>query len=116
MSIGSLFERYGQSVTFYYADGTRKETHAFLQTIRETNEQRGQALPTPLGRVGLERVLCLAPSDSALDTVRGGGCAEWRGRRWNVTGAAPIYIGDEVSHWEALLTPRDLPAPEEDET
>ena len=104
--LDSLLEQYGQRVTVCTA-GRETACRAFLQPIRERVRQK---LPTPLGRARQDQWLYLGGPAVPLDGPPGGTVA-WNGLRFDVRTAQPIYVGDRLSHWWAVLTVRD-PEPE----
>lgn len=105
MTLERLMERYGQRVLVHYG-GETAEARAFVQPVRERSGSRGDRLPTPLGLVDKERLIYLGEPSVALEGLDGG-YVEYRGRRYDVQGAQPVYVGEKVSHWWALLIPRD---------
>ena len=100
-TISALLRRYGQPITLCREDGSCVEDYAFVQPIRSTDTL--QNLPTPLGIRREDRFLYLGsgslPVKAGDDQVRCGGI------RYDVVQAQPIYIGDAVSHWWAVLVP-----------
>lgn len=100
-TISDILRRYGRSVTLCRPDGTCVEGHAFVQPIR--SEDAFQPLPTPLGGRSEDRFLYLGSGACAVaageDTISCGGMC------YEVLQAQPIYIGEAISHWWAVLTP-----------
>ena len=77
-TISVLLDRYGQCVTLYRGGvEPGREVRAFLQPLREAG--REQARPSPLG-------------------LR-------RESGYEVRTAHPIYLGERLSHWWAVLAP-----------
>lgn len=100
-----LLEDYGQKVTICREEG-RIETNAFLQPMTGHREQQRQELPTPLGVMRRDQWLYLGdPAVSLADM--GGGFVLWLGRTLRVRAAQPIYVGETISHWWAVLDERD---------
>ena len=99
-----ILQRYGQSVTVYNRQAPEGMTlRAFLQPVRE----RGmlQALPTDLGETRQDRLLYLGPPEAALETD--GVCGvEVGGELYRPQSAQAVRVGEEVSHWWAVLAHR----------
>ena len=74
---------------------------AIIQPI--VNQADGDSVPSPLGRVNEERFLYLGRSP----LVAGRDWIVWGERNLDVSIARPIYVGDEISHWWGVLTPRE---------
>ncbi|HIR84446.1 MAG TPA: hypothetical protein IAA56_03810 [Candidatus Galloscillospira excrementavium] len=103
MTLEGLLERYGQAVTLHPAgEGAAVEVRAFVQPVRERGEGWRDTLPTPLGLRRRERLLYLGTAQPPE-----GGWAEYLGRAYDVQTARPIYVGERLSHWWAMLEPRD---------
>lgn len=100
----TLLAKYGQSVTLCRHDGETETIRAFLQPVTERRENWRQTEPSPMGTVRKDRFLCLTGADTPLED----GYLEWRDLRLRVSAAQPIYIGDTVSHWWAILTVEDV--------
>ena len=100
-AISALLRRYGQPITLRRADGSCVEDYAFVQPIRSTDTL--QNLPTPLGIRREDRFLYLG--SGSLPVKAGEGQVRCGGIRYDVVQAQPIYIGDAVSHWWAVLVP-----------
>lgn len=104
-AFGHFLGRYGQRAEIRRrGDPAGIPVRAFLQPMRE----RGRTLdtPTPLGNVRNDRLLYLGEPGVPLDQMDGGYLV-YLGRRYEVQNAQCVYIGDEVSHWWAVLTPGD---------
>ena len=98
--LGTMLRRYGQSVTVTDCDGGQTDTRAFVQPILERGETDLQVHPTPLGTRRGDRYLYLGAAEVPLragDRVEGLGLTFW------VQTAQPIRVGDELSHWWAIL-------------
>ena len=102
-----LLAKYGQSVTLCRHEGETEIIRAFLQPVTERRETWRQTEPSPMGTVRKDRFLCLTGADTALEHMEDGHL-EWRDLRLRVSAAPPIYFGDPVSHWWAILTVEDL--------
>lgn len=96
-----ILSRYGQSVNVYDREGQKTLVRAFFQPVRDKGAE--QSVPTPLGRVEQDRFLYLGPAEIPLD----GRCRiVVEGESYRVETAQPIYVGETVSHWWAVLTHR----------
>lgn len=99
----TLLDRYGQRVELYPRETEEgRAVRAFIQPIRE--EGKAQSLPSPLGIRREDRFLLLGEPDSP---VAQGDRAVWNGGDYRVQSAHPIYAGTALSHWWAVLVPRD---------
>lgn len=103
----TLLAKYGQSVTLCRREGEMETIRAFLQPVTERRETWRQTEPSPMGTVRKDRFLCLAGTDTPLEKLEDG-YLEWRDLRLKVSAAQPIYIGDTISHWWAILTVEDV--------
>lgn len=102
----AALERYGQTVELHYEGAeTGIALRAFVQAISQRAEE--QLLPTPLGRARQDTFLYLGDPDGALDTLGETGYILWNGGRYRVRTAHPVYVGDAVHHWWAVLEPRE---------
>jgi hypothetical protein len=93
----ALLERYGQEVLLS-RDGTATAVRAFFQPVTD----RGKAVPyaaTSLGAVDDRQWRCLTRAE-----LREGDAVTWRGTVYQVQNAAPVYVGEELSHWWGMLT------------
>ena len=98
--LDTLLRRYGQSVTVTDRDGAQTDTRAFVQPILERGETDLQVHPTPLGTRRGDRYLYLGAVEVPL---RAGDQVEGLGLTFRVQTAQPIRVGDEISHWWAIL-------------
>lgn len=102
-ALEGLLNRYGQRAEIVRGNGTRTAARAFIQPVRESREAQ---IPSPLGVGRQDRFLYLGEPGVPLDGPEG--CyVRWQGRRLEVVNAQAIYIGDEPSHWRAVLTAGD---------
>lgn len=104
-AFSDILARYGQQVTVYRsgeAQGT--VCRAFLQPILE--RQGRQDVPTALGTICRGRWLYLGDPLIPLDRLEDG-CVQWKGQRFEVVRVQPIYVGETLSHWWAVLKLRD---------
>ena len=100
----TALERYGQSVALYY-EGAEEAVSlkAFVQAIPNRSDE--QTVPTPLGLAPQQRFLYLGDPESALEQLGETGYVLWQGGRYRVRAAHPVYIGNSVNHWWAVLEP-----------
>lgn len=96
--------QYGQTVELHYAGmETEVAVRAFLQAIPNHSEEK--TVPTPLGAARQDRYLYLGDPEYAPDALGEGGYVLWQGGRYGVRTAHPVYIGDTINHWCAVLEP-----------
>lgn len=106
-AFGRILERYGQTVAVHYGGGpVGTPVRAFLQPVTQRREDWRQEVPTPLGVRDQARFLYLGPPEVPLEGL-GDGFLEWRGRRFQVRVCQPVYVGETLSHWWAVLEVRD---------
>ena len=95
----AVLTQYGEDVTISNTSGT-VSAKAFIQSTAD----RTKAWPfeaTPLGTVDDRQWICLSRAKLAAgDTVTG------TSGTFLVQNSAPYYLGAELSHWWAVLTPR----------
>ena len=99
-----ILARYGQAVEL--CRGGAEDTiklKAFVQAVSDRSEEKIQ--PTPLGRDRRDRFLYLGDPDGDLDRLGETGYVLWRGERLRVRAAHPVYVGETVNHWWAVLEP-----------
>lgn len=94
--VETILARYGQETALERGDGTEETVRAFLQPVRERDEDGPE--PSPIG--GLDGRLWLYLGKAP---VRTGDHVSWKGRRFRVRSGRPHYIGAELSHWRAVL-------------
>lgn len=99
-----LMRWYGQKVEVIRA-GVGTPVRAFLQAVTRQREDEQQYLPTPLGLRREDRFLYLGPPEPELQA--GQDQVSWLGQEFVIQTAQPIYVGRQVSHWWAVLVPRD---------
>ena len=97
-----ILARFGRSVRVYTpGEPEGKALRAFIQPMGERGTE--QSVPSPLGQVKQDRFLYIGPPETALDED----CrVEVGGERFRVRGAQPVYVGQTLSHWEAVLSRR----------
>lgn len=101
-AFSSLLSRYGQAVTLTAGGEDPRQGQAFLQPVLERREDWKQVLPTPLGSLRQERFLYLGEPGLPLHE---GDTVVWRQMRYEVRTAQPVYVGEVLSHWWAVLSP-----------
>lgn len=106
--VPALMRRYGQRVEIL-GDGESRQVRAFLQPVRRKTSEEEQYLPTPLGLRREDRWLYLGEGEAALSPLTNR--VKWNGKTFDIQTAQPIYVGDRLSHWWALLAPGDKEAP-----
>lgn len=105
MSPGAVFstllERYGQRVEVCPpGEALGIPCRAFMQPLPLREEQE---LPTPLGRVRQDRWRYLGSPAVSPE----GGYVRWQGEEYEVIAAQPVYLGEQMNHWRAVLRRRD---------
>lgn len=98
-----ILSRYGQDAVLFtaeYPDG--KPVKAMIQRLRERGT--AQAVPTSVGWERRDRCLYLGPAEVSIDC---GDCViESGGEKYRPLAAEPIYVGERLSHWWAVLEHR----------
>ncbi len=105
--LGSMFRRYGQPVRRTGRGGQSAEGWAFVRPITGRGEGDLQVRPTPLGTRRGDRFLYLGEADLPLAA---GDRVECMGTCCRVQYAQPIRVGEEISHWWAILRPQEVTA------
>lgn len=90
-----VLTRFGQEVTLD-RDGDVRTFRAFVQPLRERDETVPETLS--IGWLDQRRWLCLS-----REPLEAGDVLEWQNRRFRVRSGRPHYIGDQLSHWRAVL-------------
>ncbi len=107
-AFSAVLEQYGQSVSVHYGGGAAGiPCRAFLQPVRERKEAE---LPGPLGYVRQDRWLYLGGAETPLEGLGRDGYILWHGQKYEALRAQPVYVGEQVNHWWAILRPRDREA------
>lgn len=97
-----VLARYGQNVRVYTPNEPKgKALRAFIQPMRERGTE--QSVPSPLGQVKQDRFLYFGPPEPALDEDSR---VEVGGECFRVQAAHPLYVGQGLSHWWAVLAHR----------
>lgn len=99
-----LLEQYGEKLTLRREDGSARTVRAFVQPISERREER--ELPTALGLARRDRYLYLGEAETDLAAL-GGGYFCRGGERFRVRSAHPVRVAGKLSHWWAVLEPRE---------
>ena len=100
-----IVSRYGRAVVCYDKCGTvTGEGMAFLQPITEKEWQKSAGA---LGSCRTDRFLCLAPADLPLGEPGDAGWLECGGEAYVPMAVHPIHLGEEQTHWWAVLKVRD---------
>lgn len=102
-TLAGVLRRYGQTVTLCPESGEERQVKAFLQPILEGKRQE---IPTAIGRRDRGRFLYLAAPEGAPVGL-GKGCVRMDGTGYTVRTARPIRVGDQISHWWAVLEVQD---------
>lgn len=94
--IYEAFERYGMTVCVEHA-GASVQTKAFVQPLTtETNDAPFSMAPLGAADVRCWRYLGRACAEMGDRVIQGG-------VRYTVRRAAPVYIGDEIAYYWAVL-------------
>ena len=108
--IGILIRKYGQPVSYSYADGPAQSLRAFIQPISYKNRQYINDIHTPAGRVSTARYMYYGPPDVLLaDDGLGEIISE--GRRYRVCRSEMIGFGEAECYVRAVLEPGKEAAP-----
>ena len=97
-----VLARYGQNVRVYTpSEPEGKALRAFIQPMRERGTD--PSVPSPLGEVKQDRFLYFGPPEPVLDEDSR---VEMGGECFRVRAAQPVYVGQGLSHWWAVLSHR----------
>lgn len=105
----ALLTQYGQETTLHQGERT-VPSRAFIQPIRETG--REQQVPSPLGLRREDRFLYLGEAGAPLQLTD---WVEWNGEAYTVQSTHPVYLGRTALYTWAVLRPRDLDRPEQED-
>lgn len=101
--MAALTERYGQTVTVYDKNGEATgQGKAFFQPV---TEQERQVTAGALGIRRTDRFLCLTPAGLCPGAPGDGGWLECGGERYEVIAVHAVRLGEEQTHWWAVLEP-----------
>lgn len=103
-TVRDLMARYGQQVQVR-RDGALTPARAFLRPVTRNRKEERQYLPTPLGLKRKDRFLYLGEPGTGLQA--GLDQVLWNGTAFQVETAQPIYLGQTLCHWWAVLVPAD---------
>ena len=107
-TVCAILERYGLHATVH-GEGEERAVRCFIQPLMNKNRVYLHHAVTELGRVDEGRYLYIGPSDTAVEE----GChIVCHARRFDVLRGEPVWLGNALSHWCAVLRPR----PEEAES
>lgn len=98
-AVSMLLSRYGRAVTVE-KNGAVEAGRAFVRPLREKQEQ---SVPTPVGRTRQDRFLYLGEAALSLAGMGEKDAVVCGGERYRVETAQEIYVGEEISHWWAIL-------------
>lgn len=102
--MSTLFERilaaYGQTVTVFHEQEDARTVRAFLQGSRDAGKAEPFAV-TALGTVDDRTWIYLGTA-----RVDPGDTVAFEGESFTVHNAQAVWVGDEISHWWAALTPQ----------
>lgn len=102
--MSTLLERilaaYGQTVTVFRVQEDARTVRAFLQGGRDAGEATPFAV-TALGTVDDRTWIYLGTAQ-----VEPGDTVAFAGEKFTVQNSQAVWIGDEISHWWAALTPQ----------
>ena len=97
--LAAAFARYGAEAVIVRRDGSREAVRAFIQPLlRETVAEPFEA--DVLGAADTQAWRYLGAAETPL---RRGERVEWDGRSFVARSAEAIRVGDEVTHYEAML-------------
>lgn len=95
--VEEILRRYGQRAVLRRRDGEEKPIRAFLQPVTE----RDEAVPETMTALGwIDGRLWLYLGRVAAET---GDTILWNGTAFRVRSGRPHYVGEELSHWRAVL-------------
>lgn len=103
-AVKRLMDRYGQQVELRRA-GEAVPARAFLQPVTRNRKGERQYLPTPLGAKREDRFLYLG--EPGAEVKAGRDRVIWRDAPFEVETAQPIYVGQTLFYWWAILVPAD---------
>lgn len=97
-TVAWILGRCGDVVTLVDGEDCRS-VRAVVQPITQNSDEK--RLPTAVGQMDEGRYLYLGLPQHPIAARRQ--TVIWRGRTFWVQSAHPIYVGDEISHWWAIL-------------
>lgn len=101
-TVAWILERCGDDIVLM--DG--EESQTIRSVIQPIAQRTGtEKAPSPLGLRDEGRYLYLGPPQYPVESRHHE--IVWRGRHFTVESGHPIYVGSEISHWWAVLIPKD---------
>ena len=107
-AVTGILRRYGRPATLY-GDGTVTAVRCLIQPLLYKNRVFLRDTMTELGELDEGHFLYIGPPETALCKDGYLVCGT---RCFDILRGEPVYLGDAVSHWCAVLRPR----PEEEES
>ena len=98
--VQQVLKRWGQTV-LVIREGEPRASQAFLQPAAEKQKAWPFSV-TPLGPVDHRMWTYLGRTE-----VRPGDRVRWQDREFTVRNSMPYYLGEELSHWWATLSPAE---------
>lgn len=104
-TFSSIVGRYGRTVVCYDKGGAVTGAgRAFVQPITEKEWQKSAGA---LGAFRTDRFLCLAPVSLPVGEPGDGSWLECGGQTYVPIAVHAIHLGEEQTHWWAVLEPKD---------
>lgn len=103
-TFSAILRQFGRAVQLVQTDGSGRGAFGFLQAMPLSTQDAEQFLPTELGVARQESFLYLGAGDCPLTGVSQLLCD---GASYDVHAAQPVYLGQQVSHWRAVLRLRE---------
>lgn len=101
-TVAWILERCGENVTLVDGGDSQSGCAVIQPVTQKTSEQRA---PSPLGLVEGAKYLYLGLPQYPVVPRRH--LVIWRGHTYEVERGHPIYVGEDISHWWAVLVERD---------
>ena len=95
-----VLREFGETVTLRKTGGAEEKALALVRPLLDRGEE--QDSPSPLGLRREDRYLMLGEPDVPAAP---GDRVVWRESGYEVRTAHPIYLGERLSHWWAVLAP-----------
>lgn len=102
-TVAWILERCGDEMILVDGD-FRRAIRGIIQPITQNSDEK--RLPTAVGQMDEGRYLYLGLPEVSIAARRHQ--IVWRGRVFDVMNAHPIYIGDDISHWWAVLVEKGV--------
>lgn len=101
-TVAWILGRCGDVVTL--VDGEDRHTiRAVVQPLAQNSDEK--RLPTAMGQMDEGRYLYLGLPQYPVEARRHS--VIWHGRLYGVQNAHPIYVGEDISHWWAVLVEKE---------